>query len=157
VARYHYTNSSGEHIATKLRMDPKAFLWRKPDGNWGQPKDCPIYNLHRVTNADLVIVTEGEKDCDSLNVLGYTATTAPNGAASWRAEFAEHFPDKTVLVMPDNDVPGREYAVKVCGSLHGVARFVEVIEIPEGFKDVSDFLAHASDPKAALRALVEVS
>jgi hypothetical protein len=157
VARYDYTNSNGACIATKLRMDPKAFLWRKADGNWGQPKDCPIYNLHRVTKADLVVVTEGEKDCDSLNVFGYTGTTAPNGAASWRAEYAEYFRGKTVLVMPDNDAPGREYAVNVCGSLHGVASFVEVVEIPDGFKDVSDFLAHASEPQAALRALVEVS
>jgi putative DNA primase/helicase len=157
VARYDYTDSTGVCIATKLRLDPKSFLWRKPDGNWGQPRDCPIYNLHRVRNADLVIVTEGEKDCDSLNVLGYVATTAPNGAASWRPEYAEYFRGKTVLVIPDNDAPGREYAVKVCGSLHGIARFVEVVEIPDGFKDVSDFLAHASDPKSALRALVEVS
>jgi putative DNA primase/helicase len=158
VARYHYTNSAGEHIATKLRMDPKAFLWRRADGNWGQPKDCPIYNLHGVTNADLVIVTEGEKDCDSLSVLGYTATTAPNGAASWRPEYAEYFRGKTVLVMPDNDVPGREYAIKVGGSLCGVARYVDLVEIPGAFKDVSEFLrAHRTDPKAALRALVEES
>ena len=30
-------------------MDPKAFLWHKPEGNWGQPKDCTIYNLYRQT------------------------------------------------------------------------------------------------------------
>ena len=50
MARYHYTNSSGEHIATKLRMDPKAFLWRKPDGNWGPVERLPDLQLaHKPT------------------------------------------------------------------------------------------------------------
>jgi hypothetical protein len=36
-------------------MDPKAFLWRKPDGIWGQPKDCPIYNLRPNHDSSVIL------------------------------------------------------------------------------------------------------
>ena len=162
VAVYDYRNASGKLVAQKMRTNPKGFYWRHPDGMGGfiykQPKDCPLYRLNEVVGARTVFVCEGEKDADSLAAILHStaaATTAPNGAKDWKDEFRRWFSDKTVYVLPDNDEPGREYARRVVASLSGCARDVTVIHMPEGVKDVSDYLiAYGID---SLRGLIRAA
>ena len=155
VTRYRYTSAAGVLLAEKIRLEPKDFRWRNAQtGEWSKPKDCPIYNLHKIAKASLVIVTEGEKDCDSLSCYGFTATTTPNGAASWRPEYAEPLRGKTVLLCTDNDAAGEQYRIDVANSLFGIAKYINVLQVPLEHKDVSDWTRQGAAPRAELDAAI---
>lgn len=70
------------------------------------------------------------------------ATTNAGGAGKWRDEYGEYLRGRSVVVLPDNDEPGREHAAKVARSLQGVAAGVRVLELPNlpPKGDVSDWL-----------------
>jgi len=105
-------------------------MWRAPD-----PR--PLYNQPAVAQANQVILVEGEKCADALIQLGIVATTAMNGAkapidkTNW-APLA----GKSVLIWPDRDAPGWDYAenaAKACvtaGSV-SVAILVPPADMPE--------------------------
>lgn len=100
------------------------------------------YRLPEVIAAETVYVVEGEKDADRLADLGLVATTAPEGAGKWRSELNQWFTGKKVIILADNDKPGREHAEQVEGALRGIAASVRSVHFPmlpeKG--DVSDFL-----------------
>ena len=74
---------------------------------------------------------------------GLTATCNPMGAGKWRPDFNQYFEGKQVVILPDNDEPGRKHAESVARHLHGTAKSVKILELPglpeKG--DVSDWLA----------------
>jgi DNA primase len=86
---------------------------------------------------EAVFLCEGEKDADNLRQSGLTATTCPGGAGKWRVEYAESLRDRSVVLLPDNDRPGRAHAGKVFEGLRGVARSLKVLELP-GLTDGGD-------------------
>jgi len=111
------------------------------------------YRLPEVIAADTVYVVEGEKDADRLADLGLVATTAPEGAGKWRRELNQWFTGKQVIILADNDKPGREHAEQVEGALRGIAASVRSVHFPMLAEkgDVSDFL-DAGNGKADLLA-----
>lgn len=92
---------------------------------------------------DPVFITEGEKDADTLCELGLIATTNPNGALNWRADFSARFAGHDVAVLIDNDDKGRTRGAKLLGELRTIARSVKVMELPGLAEsgDVTDWLA----------------
>ena len=74
--------------------------------------------------------------------LGLTATTNVGGAGKWRTEYSDSLRGKDVVILPDNDEPGRKHASQIARSLSGKARSVKVVELPDLPKkgDVSDWL-----------------
>jgi hypothetical protein len=149
-AIYRYTDEHGELIAEKLRFEGKIFLWRRPQagGGWLWKVDrstLPLYMLHEIVPAKACVLTEGEKDVETLRSLGMAATTAPNGAESWRLDYAHWFANKKVWILPDSDPPGLRYAHQAAKQILTFARRVRIVYLPEG-KDVTDFLrAHSKD------------
>lgn len=147
VASYDYRDTDGTLLYQKLRMEPKSFKQRRPDGNgWiyslGDVKRVP-YRLPELLAADPklpVIVTEGEKACDAAVKLGYVATCA-GGSKGWRKEFSQYFAGRTVYVLPDADIPGVKYAEAVVESLKGSA-VVWVVKLPDLLEgqDVFDWI-----------------
>lgn len=146
-AVYDYRSPDGVLLYQVVRYRPKGFTQRRPlpDGRWAYDLDgvdrVP-YRLPEILAADEVIVVEGEKDADRLTALGLCATTSPSGATKWRPEFGPYFEGKTVIIIPDNDDPGRQHAEQVRVSVEPHARKVRVVELP-GVKpkgDVSDWL-----------------
>jgi hypothetical protein len=108
------------------------------------PECKPVpYRVPELVKADIVFVGEGEKDADNLAALGLTATCNAMGAGKWRKKYGEHFKGKAVVILPDNDNPGRAHAQDVARQLNGIATSVKVLELPglpvKG--DVSDWLA----------------
>ena len=73
---------------------------------------------------------EGEKDCETLKAWALTATTNAQGAGKWRREYNDHFKGKRIVILPDNDDPGRKHAQDVARDLHGIAEIVKVVELP---------------------------
>ena len=164
TATYDYTDRDGALLFQVVRYTPKGFRQRRPDGKGGwiwnlQGVRRVPYHLPELISADPsepVYVVEGEKDSDRLRSLGLTATCNPGGAGKWRTEYNRFFQDRNVIIVPDNDEPGRKHADEVKEALTGVARSIVTVELPGlGPKqDVSDWLAAGHD-KGELLDLVE--
>jgi 5S rRNA maturation endonuclease (ribonuclease M5) len=161
VKTYDYQNEDGILIFQVCRTHPKGFFQRRPDGKGGWVNNLEgvvlvPYRLPEVLKAELVLILEGEKDCDTLAEFGLTCTCNPQGAGKWRAEYNKHFADKQVIIIPDNDDPGRKHAQDVAGNLHGIAASVKVVELPDLPEkgDISDWLM-SGGTKEGLLALAE--
>lgn len=141
VAEYPYTDASGQLLFEVVRLDPKSFRQRRPDPsakdgwtwNLGGVQRV-VYRLPELLDAsgmgEPVFVVEGEKAADALAGLGLAGTCSPGGANKWRPEFAQWFNGADVLILPDNDEPGRQHAELVLHSLKGAARRVRTISLP---------------------------
>jgi RecA-family ATPase len=147
VATYDYQDPAGELLFQVLRHAPKDFRQRQPDGNGGwlwntRGVEVVPYKLPAILDASEVFICEGEKDADRLAALGIVATTAPGGAGKWPKVFAGWFEGRHVVILPDNDEPGRAHASDVATKLHGAAASIRVLALPglplKG--DVSDWL-----------------
>jgi hypothetical protein len=157
-----YTDEAGVLLYQVCRMEPKAFRQRRPDGNGGWAWNLEgvrrvLYRLPEVLKAGAVFIVEGEKDADALAALALTATTSPGGAGAWRPEYADSLTGKTVYILPDNDEPGRAYALAVARSLVEKAGSVRIVELPglapKG--DVSDFIAAGGTAEELARLVDE--
>ena len=103
-------------------------------GGWIYDKKDTIivpYHLPEIIKASEVIVVEGEKDADCLTYLGFTATTNPFGAGNWPEDFGKYFKGKEVVMIPDNDNPGRRHMDKVAANLQGHAAFIRLLDLPD--------------------------
>lgn len=147
-AVYDYTDASGNLLYQVLRYFGKEFKQRRPstDGGWiwglGSAERVP-FRLAKVKHAEAVVVVEGEKDVLTLERVGLVGTCNNGGAGNFKPEVAGYFAGKHVAILPDNDEPGREHAMKVAALLFGVAKSLKIVELPglppKG--DVTDFIA----------------
>jgi hypothetical protein len=121
VAIYDYTDGAGALLYQVVRYAPKDFRQRRPDGHggwiWGLGDVQRVpYRLPSLAGQRRVFWCEGEKDADALAALGLPATTAAGGAKAWRDDYAQQLAAvgvREVIVLPDNDPPGAEYAATV--------------------------------------------
>ena len=150
AAIYQYLDKNGELVAEKVRYKNKTFFWRskKPDGSYDyhKPKNVPLYNGTVLEKAEAVFLVEGEKDVDTLTKYGLPAVSLPNGA-HWENEYVAYFSDKVIIILPDNDDTGRDYAKAALKALKptnyntGIMQLNNLWpEIPEK-GDVSDYIA----------------
>lgn len=98
-------------------------IHRTPDG-WriGGPAGLlPLYRLSELDGADTVYVCEGEKACDAARSIGLCATTSAHGSNAAEQTDWSSLVGKTVVILPDNNAPGRKYAETVARILwrHG--------------------------------------
>jgi len=150
-ATYDYTDEEGKLKYQVVRYEPKGFAQRHPDGRGGWLWDLKgmkkvPYRLPEVIKAikegRQVFIVEGEKDADNLVKMGFTATTNSGGAGKWTEEHAKWLQGAEVVIIPDNDEPGRKHARQVAESLQGLTKFVKIIEL-QGLPlkgDVSDWI-----------------
>ena len=171
AVHYGYEDAQGALLFEVVRKPNKRFLMRRParpDDTPGKVKrdadgshwvwslklspdykkalDRVLYRLPEVNDAirrnEVVFLSEGEKDADTLRGLGLVATTNPGGAEGWRTAYATYLQGADVVVLPDNDDAGIRRAVHVARDLLRVARSVRVLELP-GLRqkgDVTDWI-----------------
>ncbi|MDO8137457.1 MAG: CHC2 zinc finger domain-containing protein [Candidatus Brocadiales bacterium] len=149
VATYEYKDKGGKLLYVKERIEPgengrsKRFVFKHLAGErWITGRDCePVpYNLPALAKATYAVVVEGEGKVDLLKGWGLTATSLDTGANStWRMEYLPYFEGKRVVILPDNDTPGREYAQRIATALHGKAKEVKVVELP-GLGEAEDII-----------------
>lgn len=145
VESYSYTDEQGSPLFEVVRLAPKDFRQRRPDGSWGigDVRRVP-YRLPRVLQAAAagatVFVVEGERDVHAVERAGGVATCNPGGAGKWRAEYGSHFRGAAVVVVADRDEPGRKHAGQVAAALRPVAASVRIVEARSG-KDAADHVA----------------
>lgn len=150
VARYQYRDENGEPVLEVRRLTPKSFRQYRPDGKGGWlpgakgvrkvPYRLPEV-LAAVKDGDVVFVAEGEKDCDVLVAHGLTATCNAGGAGKWTDDHAAFLAGADVVVIADNDDPGRAHAEKVRASLEGIAATVAVVQAADGKDAAAHFAA----------------
>lgn len=151
VAEYDYRDESGRLLFQVVRFEPKAFRQRRPDGKggwtWGLGDTRRVlFLLPELLAADPtepVFIVEGEKDALNLAGLGVVATCNPMGAGKWRDEYGAALAGRRVVVIPDNDEPGRAHALAVTRSLHGISASVKIVDLPDlpPSGDISDWIA----------------
>ena len=139
-----YNNENGKPIAVKKmrikRDSGKSFLWYLIDPETGEfarqsglnGLELPLYNICAVnqarTSGQTVFVVEGEKDVDTLQNLGYIATTKPNGAQNrWTENFIEPLKDLNIVILLDNDEAGADCGKIAVTALSDVTASLKVI------------------------------
>jgi len=162
TAKWDYLDASGKLIAVVYRYDPpgrkKEFRpWDARRRKMAPPDPRPLYNQPGVTSATQVVLVEGEKCAQALIEAGVVATTAMHGANA-PVEKTDWSPlaGKAVLIWPDRDKPGWEYATQAAQAiLSAGAKTCHILYPPEeaadgwdaadavieGF-DVTAFLTH---------------
>ena len=123
TAKWDYIDASGKLIAVVYRYDPpgsrKEFRpWDARRRKMTPPDPRPLYNQPGIAAASQVVLVEGEKCAQALINLGITATTAMHGANA-PVEKTDWSPlsGKAVVIWPDHDNPGREYALAAAQAL----------------------------------------
>jgi hypothetical protein len=160
VAQHPYVDENGTPLFQVLRYEPKEFLQRKPNGHggwvWklGNVRQVP-YRLpeliEALANEHLIVIVEGEKDVDNLWKLGVPATCNAGGAGKWRDELNATFAGADVVIIADNDAPGRDHANDVAAKLTGVAARVRLLDLGKAWPhcplkgDISDWIACNGD------------
>ena len=132
-----YQSVNHDNIAVKT-------IYRKPDGNktaiWHRYEGStlvkglnglkmPLYHVFNLTdNTKPVFIVEGEKDVETMEKLGYIATTSPNGAGTkWKSEYTPLFRDFDVVILADNDEVGLKSATNTAENIVTVARSVKLV------------------------------
>ena len=148
VDTYDYVNEQGNLLFQTVRYQPKDFRQRRPDGKGGWTwnlQDTPLvlFKLPEVLAALHVLVVEGERDVLSAYALGlpegWACTTAPMGAGKWKKEHSLFLENKSVVILPDHDKVGQTHGQQVAESLKGLAKDIQGLTLPDGFKDLSDW------------------
>jgi hypothetical protein len=149
TAVYSYQDENGAELFQVVRGPNKTFWQQRPNGHGGYIKNLNgvrrvLYRLPELLArpGETIFIVEGEKDVDRLHNEGVLATTNSNGAGNWRNEYNAFLTDRDVVIVPDNDAPGRAHASQIARALRGLATSIRVIELPglpeKG--DVSDWL-----------------
>jgi hypothetical protein len=91
------------------------------------------YNLPALLDAKTagrnIFLVEGEKAADAITSIGMIATTAHTGAGSWPEAITEYFAGAQVIILPDNDTPGWQYAYKAVQAILPIAKSVKVVDL----------------------------
>jgi len=123
VAAYDYCESNGELMAQKIRMNPKAFRWRRVNpakpGNWIYNLGSVhpgLYRIQALVGARRVFCLEGEKAVDLFWSLGLPACSPPGGASHWNPAWSadlQRVGCRELIVLPDADGTGIQHAERV--------------------------------------------
>ena len=119
---------------------------------------APLYNADILHNHldEPVYITEGEKDADTIVRWEGIATTIPNGAgfSQWIPLYNEDLHGRDIIILTDNDEPGRKYGDKVARNIFNIAKTVKIIpataiwsDCPEK-GDISDIVQALGKDKA---------
>lgn len=180
VAVYDYRDASGKILFQKrkyLGKDGKTFRVYRADGKGGwqmgiDPEEGErtrrvLFHLQEVVTANVILLAEGEKDCETLDALDLfreqgtlrvaTATNfegawQPGQSPKWLDEYSAYCAGKFVFVFEDNDASGQAWGEHVARSVARFARGVKIVRLP-GLKekgDVSDWMeTHAAQELTA--------
>jgi len=147
VATFDYTDERGALLYQVVKYDPKDFRQRRSDGNGGWiPKLGDVrrvpYRLPEILQYPdaTVFVCEGEKDADRVASLQYCATTVASG--KWTDDCVKPIAGRDVIILQNNDDAGVKKALAAAQALHGVAKTIRVLLLPDTKSggDVSDWL-----------------
>lgn len=165
VTTYDYTDVEGATVFQVLRKEPtmqlagapkKTFVQRRPvDSGWLYNLDGiderPLYRLPELTEdvalGRTILLVEGEKDAETARTLGIPATSHAAGAKGWRPEYARQLAGADVVIVPDNDGPGRDWAAEAGAALCAAGARVRMFAVPlhDEHTDLTDWVNAGAD------------
>jgi RecA-family ATPase len=146
-ATYDYRDESGVLRYQVVRLKPKSFRQRRPDGNGGWIPNLEgvrrvLYRLPEILRYPhgTVFVCEGEKDADRVASLEHCATTVASG--KWTDDCVKALAGRHVIILQDNDDAGAKKASAAAQALHSVATTIRIVLLPDlpAGGDISDWL-----------------
>jgi 5S rRNA maturation endonuclease (ribonuclease M5) len=156
IRRFDYRDTNGSLVKRKLRFPDaedgsKVWAQRQWTSNGWVPHASKIgpllYHAELLAWAKVVCVTEGERDSDTLTRLELMAGGCPvigitsGDSGSWHQSLAKQLRDKRVVIMPDDDARGTNYAESVRASLEAENIECRMTSFAgTGAKDVSAFM-----------------
>jgi len=143
VAEYSYTDEFGDLLYQVVRLEPKNFKQRYPDGSggwvWKKYQNQVLYHLREVLENPIIFLVEGERDAETLRNYGFVATTNAGGAkAPWLPQFTEALRGREVILIPDRDRDGYERVKRIARALLGNVARLFYLELEDG-KDVTEW------------------
>ena len=137
---YNYLDEKDSLLYQIVRFkNPKDFRQRRPfNGKW-------VYNLKDVRRvlyqlptieaaplSEIVFIVEGEKDVETLGLLGKCATTV-DGAMRQNPtrEILSPLAKRRVVILQDNDAAGKAFADKIQSICRTLCLTVQRLELPE--------------------------
>jgi|GEM_PF-5568651 len=151
VFRFHYGDSDKQFRQATAT----------PSGGWITTAGkalWPLFNLHQLPAAGIVTIHEGEKAALAAEALGQIATTSHGGAEAPSKTDWSPLAGREVVIFPDNDQPGEEYADEVAGILAGLMppAVVRIARVPglQHKGDVADLPIGTDDELVESRAMV---
>lgn len=140
---WHYTDEDGVTLFIKqryktydakgktykqLRVDEQGRRHSSITGAQIVPYNLPEVEQARVNNRT-VFLTEGEKAADALKHIGVCATCTHQGASSFPEDAIQYFTGLNVVILPDNDKVGWEYAKKAVKAIKKVANSIRILDL----------------------------
>jgi putative DNA primase/helicase len=135
----------------------KIISWAKLYGK------ARLYPAKPLSDADPVLLLEGEPDTICAISHGFNAITQTSKTKQWKKEHREPFRDRDVIIAYDADQAGQKYATFAAESLLGIARSVRMLQWPDFMgkkngewpkdhgEDLTDFFAkHNRQPSELL-------
>ncbi len=149
--RFYYYTDKFRVMRTDKADGSKTFCTQHlSNGRWvkkAPPKPWPLYKPDEVVGEDTVIVAEGEKCAEVLRDHGFCATTSATGSSSPQHTDWSPLAGKTVIIIPDNDDPGRVYRDKVANLLAKLDPPVDIKAVDTSSwvdgHDIADIVADA--------------
>jgi len=174
TAHYEYVDADGVVLYRTVRIEQegrrKRFEAQRPDHRGGWIKGVGdtrriLYRLPDIRaavsqgNRPLVILTEGERKADKLSGWGFVATSCAFGCKGWRKAYADDLAACTVVILPDNDDEGREFAIKAAADIKRAGGEVSIVELPDlpPKGDIVDWRGSAEDLRSLIDAAFQCS
>lgn len=171
VALYQYFDADGAPTVQKIRYSDKSFTWRRQGsaGEWIYNRQGTQPTLYTSTSDGTrslpgdVFLVEGEKDVNTLKRLRKSAVSLPDGAQSkWYPQYADALQGRNVIIIQDNDKPGKDFARRVARELKGTSASVKILDLTEALADLpehgdtTDLIERMGDT-AGLEAIMSLS
>ena len=144
-AAWTYQDTDGREIGTVIRWDTDDGKEFRPihrnDAGWSvgaMPEPRPLYRLRDIIDADVVYVLEGEKAVDAAVSIGLNATTCSGGCGAVSQTDWSPLAGKRVVIIPDNDTPGRKFAETVAGILVSMDCEVHIIDLGDDWPELPE-------------------
>jgi hypothetical protein len=154
IRRHLYPDSAGKAVRIKIKRTSGFIQWYRVEGGWQAKKPNDFQAVPFVSEAlnpfdpelkdDQIFWPEGENDVDSLSMLNQPAFTFGGVGDGLPDGIESYLRNRHVVILADNDEPGREHAEKKAARAHAAgARSIKIVSFPElePKADVTDFVA----------------
>lgn len=139
VRRYNLFKDSGPNVVSLKKGMGSARLF-------------PLESLR----GNMVFVVEGELDAIIGCQNGLSCVTPSGGSMTWQEDWGKLFKGKDIGIVPDNDEPGREGAIRRYKSIAKYAKSCKLLKLPvkgEG-EDLTDYFVKYDGTALELRKML---
>ncbi len=140
-AEYLYAGGQLKKVKYRRSDGSKYCTWlhKEADGSWAKGRNNIFPGLYQSQPdlPEIFFLVEGEKDVDNLKKAGMVAVSLPDGSQSkWESVYDDTFRDKQVIILPDNDEPGKKYARMCAEKIYAVAAGIKLLDLVKVWPDM---------------------